>query len=815
MNPRLRVTVFAALATLLGSMSLLPIYDSFGWIPRVVLVIAVVATTSALVHRVRALAVAAPLIMVAVLTGLITLMYVHDVAPLGFLPGPAALRQLHQTLSDGFSDTTQLAAPVPVTRGLSLMTTGGIGLVAVVVETLATGLRRPAVAGLPLLAIFTVPAAILNNGVGWQPFVFASAGYLALLLAEGRDRITRWGRPVRTQRATPLAAPPGTVPLVPPARRPPGQPQPTYATRAPVVTSQLTSLGRRVGAAAIGVAVVVPVIIPGLHSGWFGTHHTNGAGGLGGSGGTTINPIVSLRRDLQSSNPQPLFTYTTTGSPDYLRMLTLDKFDGTQWTPAVTTSGQDVNAEDQLPHPPNVTVQPKADVVTEVTMAGLKEPYLPVPMVPTKLKAHGDWMFNPHTSVIYSPHSSTVHLKYAVDSQVYAPTEQFLNAVVNDSGDAAIRPYLTVPANLPAAIKAQADNVVEAAHATTDYQKAVALQNWFQTAFFYDVTVQSGSSVDALVSFLNDKRGYCEQFAATMALMARMEGIPARVDIGFTPGSKIPGSNDYLVTTADAHAWPELYFTGAGWLRFEPTPRSDGQTTRPGYTTATDPAATSTSTSTAGAAVTPGGPNAPQAQHPDGAVPAQHGGGSGNGGGLSVSHLPIGWLIVLFLIVAAAFSSPGVRWWVSRRRWREADTAVALAHAAWEDLGDDLRDIGLEWRGTTDTPRRAAAALLATRRLHYDQTAQQALGRLARAEELARYASPTAPIETGADLRADVRVVRRALFDSVPRARRWRARALPPSTGRFFAGVFGDVTDYFRNLGRRLTDAARAKLPAR
>src|SRR5690348_12615131 len=146
MNPRLRVTVFAALATLLGSMSLLPIYDSFGWIPRIVLVIAVVATTSALVHRVRALAVAAPLIMVAVLTGLITLMYVHDVAPLGFLPGPAALRQLHQTLSDGFSDTTQLAAPVPVTRGLSLMTTGGIGLVAVVVETLATGLRRPAVA---------------------------------------------------------------------------------------------------------------------------------------------------------------------------------------------------------------------------------------------------------------------------------------------------------------------------------------------------------------------------------------------------------------------------------------------------------------------------------------------------------------------------------------------------------------------------------------------------------------------------------------------------------------------------------------------
>lgn len=818
MNPRIRVTLFAGLASLLGSMCLLPIFDSFAWIPRVVLVVAAVTATSAIAHRVRGLAFAAPLLMVAVLTALLTALYAHQVAPLGFLPGPAALRLLHQTLSDGFSDTTQLAAPVPVTRGLSLLTTGGIGVVAVLVETLATGLRRPAVAGLPLLAVFTVPAAILDNGVGWQPFVFASAGYLALLLAEGRDRITRWGRPVRAQRFTRTDA----APLVPPARRPA---EATRASTPPrsgggVVTSQLTSLGRRVGAAAIGVAVVVPVLIPGLHSGWFGTHHTNGAGGLGGSGGTTINPIVSLRRDLQESTPQPLFSYTTTGAANYLRMLTLDKFNGTEWTPAATTSGQDVDANGTLPPPSNVTVQPKGTVTTDIDVTGLKEPFLPTPMVPTKLRAHGDWRYNPNTMVLYSDHSSTVHLNYQITSTVYDPSQDFLNAVVNDPGDAAVKPYLTVPSGLPAAIKAQADNIVAQAHAVTSYQIAVALQNWFQSNFFYDTSVQ-GSNANALVSFLNDKRGYCEQFAATMALMARMEGIPSRVDIGFTPGTKIPGSNTYLVTTADAHAWPELYFTGVGWLRFEPTPRSDGQTTRPDYSNATGAAATSVPTTVPVPTANAGLPNGVPTPHEGGGAATAPSASHGGGLGAAFGHLPVGWLAVLLLIVVAAISPFGARWWLRRRRWSDADTAAARAHAAWEELGDDLRDIGLEWHGGVDSPRRAAAAVLATRRLHYDQPAQVALSRLARAEELARYAGPSSTRLRevgGADLRADERLVRRALFDSVPRARRLRAQLIPPSTGRFFAGVSADIADFVRGLrrglGRRAT-AATARRPRR
>ena len=812
MNPRLRITVFSALATLLGSLSLLPIYDTYGWLPRVVLMVVAGATTSALANRVRALSVVTPLLMVAVWLGLLTLLYAHQVAPLGIVPGPGALRVLHDTLSDGFNDTTQLAAPVPITRGLSLMTTGGIGLVAVVVETLTTGLRRPAVAGLPLLAIFTVPAAILNNGVGWQPFVFASAGYLALLLADGRDRITRWGRPVRATRTPPVAP----HPLVPPARVPPGQPAPPYASaprRPAIATNQLTSVGRRIGAAAIGIAVVVPVIIPGLHSGWFGTHHTNGAGIGSGRGATSISPIVTLRRDLQESAPTPLFSYTTTGTPDYLRMLTLDQFDGEQWTPATLSSPEDINAAQPLPPPANVAIKPARSVTTDITVSNLKEPYLPVPMMPTAVQAKGDWRYNPINYVVYSKHSTTSRLRYEVNSAIYQPTQSFLNSIPENPNDPSITRYLATP-NVPAVIQQITDQVIADAQATTPYEKAVALQSWFHANFRYDIHARSGSNTSALESFLlTDRTGFCEQFAAAMALMARLEGIPSRVDVGFTPGSNVPGTNTYIVTTADAHAWPELYFPGAGWLRFEPTPRDDGQTTQPVYTSPT--AASPGPTTTAPANTAPAAPAPTPHALGGGAAPSPSAGSGGGGFSFSFATLPIGWIIVLLLLALILLSAPGIRWRVRRRRWGAADTDIARAHAAWQELDDDLRDLGLEWRGAHDSPRRAAAALLATRRLAFDPIAQEALSRLARAEELARYASPRSARLEGFDPQGDERAVRRGLYESVPLRRRLRARLAPPSTGRVFAGATAAFSDAVRGTARRVADAALAKLPAR
>jgi transglutaminase-like putative cysteine protease len=771
MNPRLRITVFAGLATVLGSLSLLPVFSSTGWLPRVVLIVGAIAATSALLQRVRALTAAIPLALALVWAAVVTALYAHTVAPLGFIPGPAALRQLHAIMSSGFTDTTQLAAPVEVTRGLSLLTTAGVGLVAVVVETLASGLRRPAVAGLPLLAIFTVSAATISNGVGWVPFVFAASGYLALLLAEGRDRVSRWGRPVRASRG---AA----------ARK--------QSTRGKAATAELTQIGRRVGFAAISIAVLAPVIIPGLHSGWFGNHHTNGVGGFTSdphSGSASISPIVSIRQELNEPVPSSLFTYTTTGTPDYLRLVTLDRFDGTEWTVSSVSSPNDAKITKGIPAPQGVTLQPTGSTDTDVTVTGLRQAYLPVPSTATAVEARGDWRYNPVNPAIYGVNTSTLHLAYTATSAVYDPSSDYLNSVAPVAATPALEPYLVVPDNLPAQVLDTANQIITTAGAVTPYQKALALQEWFQ-AGTYDITIKTGTDANALVTFLNNRRGFCEQFAATMALMARLEGIPARVDVGFTPGTKIPNSDSYLVTTADAHAWPELYFPGAGWLRFEPTPRADGQTSDPAYADAVvGPQPVASGTGVPNDAVV-------KPQVPTGRAVAGSAGGKAAGHGLSLSKVSLGWLIAVLVVLIGLLVSPAVRFATRRRRWTAADTEAARAHAAWDELGDDMRDLGLDWRGDSDTPRRAAATLVASRRLAFDVAAQQALSRLTRAEELARYAARPDELRwVDQDPRTDEKTVRQALFTSVSRTRRLRARIAPPSTGRTASSAFAWVAD--------------------
>ena len=86
------------------------------------------------------------------------------------------------------------AAPVPDLPGLLLLTTAGIGLMAILVDLAAVGLRRPALAGLPMLAIYSVPVAVLPTSVPVLPFVFAAAGYLWLLVSDSVDRVRRFGR---------------------------------------------------------------------------------------------------------------------------------------------------------------------------------------------------------------------------------------------------------------------------------------------------------------------------------------------------------------------------------------------------------------------------------------------------------------------------------------------------------------------------------------------------------------------------------------------------------------------------------------------
>jgi transglutaminase-like putative cysteine protease len=115
------------------------------------------------------------------------------------------------------------------------------------------------------------------------------------------------------------------------------------------------------------------------------------------------------------------------------------------------------------------------------------------------------------------------------------------------------------------------------AKAPTTYAAVKRVQRWLEGNFTYAERVPSHSV--PLMGFLQeDKRGYCQQFSGTMALMLRMAGIPARVAAGFAPGSYNKDTREYRVRDLDAHSWVEVWFTGIGWVPFDPTPaRSPAQ----------------------------------------------------------------------------------------------------------------------------------------------------------------------------------------------------------------------------------------------
>src|SRR5262249_36789588 len=125
------------------------------------------------------------------------------------------------------------------------------------------------------------------------------------------------------------------------------------------------------------------------------------------------------------------------------------------------------------------------------------------------------------------------------------------------------------------------------------YAQAEALRNYFRdpaNLFVYDTNVGSLDSGPAILQFLRDRHGFCVQFASAYAVMARSLGIPARVAVGFTPGTRA-ADGTFHVTSHNPPAWPEVYLSGLGWTHLsDPTPASrsgatPGGSNLPGDTT--------------------------------------------------------------------------------------------------------------------------------------------------------------------------------------------------------------------------------------
>ncbi len=565
MSGRARLTLFAVLATLLTSWSLASLVESAGWLLQAALLLAVQSGVGAAARRVplaRTLTVAAQ-----ALVSLVVLLFLFAGKGESTGTGPMAylVTDFGALFRRGVQDVAEFAIPAPLTDGIRLLLLSGVLLIGLLVDLLAVTLRTAAAAGLPLLALYSVAAGLSSaTGGAWFSFLLAGGGYLVLLLAEGRDRLAQWGRVFG-------AAPPGRVS----AASGYGGGGSGEAT-APVRT------GRRIGAVALGLALAVPAVLPPLGGGLLAGQGEAEGGGTG-VGGTisAVNPLVSLQGSLNAQDNRVVLKYRT-DSPQlgeqYLRILALDEFNGVKWE----ASGRALSdVPERLPKPPGLSEQVRqggVEVRTSISAADTyAQRYLPMPYPATGVDIPGKWRFEPAGRTLVGDQLGKDRFQnvqgamYTVRSLLLRPTAAQLQAAPEP--DPVIHAeYTKLPDNLPPVVAETARQVTKGSK--DDYTRAAKLQDYFAVTggFRYDTKVASGTGPQAIARFLEDREGFCIHFAFSMAAMSRSLGIPARVAVGFTPGEK-QSDGSVNVSMRDAHAWPELYFEGVGWTRFEPTPR--------------------------------------------------------------------------------------------------------------------------------------------------------------------------------------------------------------------------------------------------
>ncbi len=740
LSSRTWVAILGWLTTLAASLAFGPLLEGRSYV-----VTAAALTAAPLLVGIALRAVRTPAVLVFAGQLVALLLWANVMFAQAVLPTRESIVRLADLLQAGVESSKAQPPPAELNPGLMLLVAAGIAASFCLVDLFAATLGRVPLTGLPLLALHTVPSAVSPQGVPTIAFVLTAVGFAALLASDERSRLGQWGRHLAE----------------------------TYGgsrgDRDSLAASALNSSARRVGVLAIGLAAIVPLLVPPVGQGLIGTD-----GLTAGSGQGTIsvaNPMVDLRRRMIEQSDEPAMQIRTQGpAPEYFRLVALDQFDGRRWHFSDRRLDANLSLDGPLSAPPGLD----SDVATRTQRFSVQvsdsfhSDWLPAPYAPGQVRIDGDWRYNPETLDIIVGHEDldTSGVNYQVTSRITEPTAQEL---MSSSGTPAriTSIYNELPDDFPKEIEDLADQIV--GPTASRYQKAVRLQRFFRESggFTYTLNAPAGDGDNDLVDFLlHDRRGYCQQFSAAMAVMARYEGIPARVAVGFLWPERISSSGVYQYTYADLHAWPELYFEGVGWVRFEPTP-SARTGAPPGYTSGQ--VQNQPEEPTTGPTDLPS-PTAQQTQAPleEGAA-AAGGDNDDSGGPWGTVGIALAAAALLLLITPMLVRS-GLR---RRRRGRAGDDAER-AENAWLELRDTVWDLRQQWPLTT--PRRTVQVL--EPRLRHRPDAVAALGRLSLAVERARYARTTGDTSKLWD---DLATVRDALLEKEARTDRVRAVLFPRS----------------------------------
>ncbi|MBK9181205.1 MAG: transglutaminase domain-containing protein [Acidimicrobiales bacterium] len=654
------------------------------------------------------------------------------------LPRPAVWDAMAADLRDAWRQFPTVVAPVRAETGWIVAGAFGAWAAAIAADTLAFRLRGGFEALVPSGVLF-VFASMLSADQYRLPL---SALYLGSCLLF-----------VLAYRAQRQATGPGWL----------------AGSRRPAVAGSLLRAGGVVALGAIALGLLVGPALPGAGEPPLVDWKSGGRGTR-----ITVSPLVDVRGRLVQQSSVEAFTVESAVS-SYWRLTSLDVFDGEVWS----SEGTYRDAAGNLPVPTLPQPRQRTLPVTQrFTIAELASIWLPAAFAPIHVEGGTDVRFDPESASLVTGQETSDGQTYEVTSAIPVLDPTAVIDAPPGAPESITSRYLELPDDLPVEVRDLALQLT--ATAATPYEQALALQDFFRSGFVYDTDVRPGHDEDAILSFLTDRRGYCEQFAGTFAAMARAVGLPARVAVGFTPGELVaPGT--YLVRGEHAHAWPEVWLAGVGWVPFEPTPGRSAPGAE-GYTGIAEPGpGQATTTTTTSTTVAPGGPGTTLSQDEldalGGLVPEDSGAAGAAGGADAGSPWPGRFLTVLLVLLGVAglwaLMVPGLRAAVRARHRARADTGAARVVLAWSEALDALRVAGLAPRPaeTRHELARRAGALL--------PPAADAARRLADAAAAADYGQADLPAAVVRRAEEDAAHIRATVAATVPPRTRLRA-ALDP-----------------------------------
>ena len=472
------------------------------------------------------------------------------------LPTVEALQRVGASLGAAYDSSLIDYAPVPVRPGYVVGMVVAMWVATTLGEIATFRWRRPLIAVTPTIGLFSF-LAIVGTRTGTTLLVLIYiAALLTFLATESSHRLRAWGRWV-----TGIGG------------EGPGE--------AAAVSGQLA---RRMGATCLAAALIAPAFLPALGDGLLSWRTGQGGGtggfGLGGPSGE-IDLLASLKPTLIEQASDELFRISSP-RPAYWRLASLAQFDGLSWRPSAdktrTRASTGVIAAEGR-------VARATSLEQRITVSGLRGEAMPAAVQAAFIDVNEDVGGRADTDVYFDFNSGALMmqgdvvegLSYTVISQQPELTFRALkDAEIARADDL----YTEIP-ELPPEVEALLDRWI--ADADTPAEILLALQRRLRS-FSYSLDVEPQSNENYLEQFLLETRvGYCQQFAAAFAYLARSLGFPSRVSIGFLPGETgISRPYDYIVRGTHAHAWPEILFENYGWVAFEPTPGNNA--TPPRYT---------------------------------------------------------------------------------------------------------------------------------------------------------------------------------------------------------------------------------------